>query len=48
MKIENGKIVETTESELFSYYLKREMDDIMSFSDYLERFKSSGSKILED
>jgi hypothetical protein len=39
---------ETTEIELFSYYIKMGMDDIMSFPDYLEKFKLLGCKILED
>ena len=34
MKIENGKIVEATENELFDLYLKRGMDDIMDFNEY--------------
>jgi len=47
MKIENGKIVEATKSELLSYYFEREVDDIMSFPDYLKEFKKLGCKILE-
>ena len=47
MKIENEKIVEITKSELISYYFEREIDDIMSFPDYLEKFKKLGCKILE-
>ena len=37
MKIEKGKIVAATEDELFSLYLKREMDAIMPFAEYKER-----------
>ena len=42
MKIENGKIVEATESELYDYYLTRGWDDVMSFPEYLERMRSVG------
>ena len=46
MKIEDGKIVEATENELFDYYLTRCWDDIMSFPEFLERMKRSGCKVL--
>ena len=42
MKVENGKIIEITEDELYDLWLKREMDDIMSFTDYMRRFKDVG------
>lgn len=42
MKVENGKIVEITEDELFGLYLKRGMDDIMDFNEYTRRMKASG------
>ena len=34
MKIENGKIVEATESELYDYYLTREWFEVYSFPHY--------------
>jgi hypothetical protein len=46
MKIVNGKIVETTEGELFTYYLERDIDDIMSFADYLDAFKRNGCNVI--
>lgn len=46
MKMENGKIIEITEDELFSLYLKRGFDDIMSFPDYVEKFKAAGCCVL--
>lgn len=46
MIVKDGKIVEITESELFSLYLEREMDDIMSFPEYAARFKAAGCKVL--
>lgn len=47
MKIENNKIIEITASELFSLYLKRGMDDIMSFPDYRDNFERVGCTIKE-
>ena len=46
MKVENGKIVEITENELFKLYLDRGMDDIYSFPQYVEMFKKAGCVIL--
>ena len=46
MRTENGKIVEITENELYSLWLKRGMDDIMSFTDYMFRFEELGTKII--
>jgi hypothetical protein len=48
MKIENGKIVEATETELFAYYLKRGMDDIYPFQEYCWRMAGAGVNILND
>ena len=47
MKFKNGKIVEATESELFSHYLKNGWDDIMSFTDYMKRCVENGTIIKE-
>lgn len=47
MKIENNKIIECTESELYSYWLVR-YDDIMSFPEYMERCKALGTVIIND
>ena len=47
MKVENGKIVEITENELFHLYLDRGIDDIYSFSQYVEMFKKAGCVILD-
>ena len=47
MKVENGKIIEATESELFSLYLDREMDDIMDFNDYKYRMQSAGCVVKD-
>ena len=48
MKIENGKIIEITEDELFTLYLERGMDDIMDFNEYVVRMKEAGCVVNED
>ncbi len=48
MKIENGKIIEATESELFEYYLTRDYDDIMTFSDFLWSMRKVGVRLIAD
>ena len=47
MKIENNKFVELTETELFSLYLERGMDDVMDFHEYRNRMEDCGCKIIE-
>lgn len=47
MKVKRGKIIEATRSELFNYYLSRELYDIYSFPDYIELMKKAGTKIIE-
>ena len=46
MKIEDGKIVAATESELFELYLRREMDYIMDFNEYVRLMKSAGCAVV--
>jgi len=48
MKIDGGFISEVTESELYQYYLTREMYEIMSFPDYVREFKQNGCNIIAD
>ena len=48
MKVENGKIVEVTENELFSLYLERGMDDVMDFREYRRRMESAGCRVVND
>lgn len=48
MKIENNKIIEATEDELFSLYLKREMDYIMDFNEYKRQMKKVGCVIISE
>lgn len=47
MKIENGKIVECTDLELYNYWLKR-WSDIYSYPDYKSRVIELGTKVVED
>ena len=46
MEVKNGKIVVIDEDELFELYLKRGMDDIYSFPDYVRRFEQAGTLVL--
>lgn len=46
MKVSDAKIVEITESELFDLWLERGMDDIMSFPEYINCFRSAGCVVL--
>ena len=48
MKIENGNIVEATESELFDLYLKSGIDDLMDFHEYKRLTEKSGCVIVEN
>jgi hypothetical protein len=47
MKVENKKIVEITEAELFSLYLERNMDDIMDFNEYRYRMEKAGCVVKD-
>lgn len=42
MKVEDGKIVEATEKELFGLYLERGMDDVMDFHEYRRQMEHAG------
>ena len=46
MKIVDGKIVEATENELFRLYLEREMDDAISFTEYVVRMQKAGCEVV--
>ena len=47
MTIKNNKIVEATEDELFSYWLKQ-YSTIMDFTTYKRKMISLGVKIIEN
>lgn len=46
MKVEDGKIVEATEDELFQHWLKN-LSEIYPFHAYLYSMKSKGVKIID-
>ena len=48
MKIDGGFITEISESELYGYYLDREMFEIMSFTDYMDSFRRNGCNVIID
>lgn len=47
MKVEDGKIVEATENELFGLYLERGMDDVMDFHEYRRRMEHAGCRVVD-
>lgn len=47
MKIENNKIIEATENELFSLYLKSNWSDFIDFYEYMRRMEKTGVKITD-
>ena len=47
MEVINGKITKATEAELYSYYLTRNWDDVISFPDYLRQIKECGTVVTE-
>ena len=46
MVVENGKIIEMTEDELYCMYLDREMELCMDFKEYKTRMIAAGTKIV--
>ena len=47
MTVKDGKITQATENELFSEYLRRGFDDLLSFNEYKERMVASGVVVVE-
>ena len=47
MKVVDGKIVEATRAEMFDYYITRDFDDVMSFSEFLRRCEENGTKVTD-
>lgn len=47
MRIEKGRIIECTESELFIFWLKR-WSDVFDYYSYKEQCKKNGMKIVKD
>ena len=48
MKIENGKIIEATEYELYCYYLSRDWSDLYSFPTYKRLCEENGTVIVKE
>ena len=48
MKIADGKIAEATRDEMFGYYLTRDWDTVMPFSEFLRRCEENGTKVIND
>ena len=46
MVIENGKIIEMTEDELYCTYLDRDLAMCMDFNEYKTRMMALGTKIV--
>jgi hypothetical protein len=48
LKVENGRIVEATESELRICWLTKGFDDVFSFPDYLEKMQECGVNVIDE
>lgn len=48
MKIENGRYVELTMSELMDLYFDNDWDEVFSIREFKNNFISSGCKIIDD
>lgn len=48
MKIENNKIIEATELELYDFYLTRDWDELYSFPEYKRLCEEQGTKIIKE
>ena len=47
MKVENGKIIEITEQELYSRYIDGEYYMALDFNEYKKKKKKAGTKIVK-
>lgn len=48
MEIKGGKIVKATDIELYEYWLKSGWSDIYSYTEYKNKVKELGTKVVED
>lgn len=48
MEIKRGKIVSATNLELYEYWLKSGWSDIYSYTEYKNKVKELGTKVIED
>ena len=47
MKVENGKIIEITEQELYSRYIDGRYYMALDFHEYKRRMENAGTKIVK-
>lgn len=48
MEIKDGKIVKATNIELYEYWLKSGWSDIYSYTEYKNKVKQLGTKVIEN
>lgn len=48
MEIKDGKIVKATNIELYEYWLTSGWSDIYSYTEYKNKIKELGTKVIED
>ena len=48
MEIKDGKIVSATNIELYEYWLKSGWSDIYSYTEYKNKVKQLGTKVIEN
>ena len=48
MKVENGKITEATEDELFERWLETEYYDFYDFETYLCKMQKAGVRVVDE
>lgn len=48
MEVEHDKIVSATNIELYQYWLKSGWSDIYSYTEYKNKVKELGTKVIED
>ena len=48
MEIKGGKIVKATNIELYKYWLKSGWSDIYSYTEYKNKVRELGTKVIED
>lgn len=48
MEIKGGKIVKATDIELYEYWLTSGWSDVYSYTEYKNKVKELGTKVIED
>lgn len=48
MEVKCGKIIEATDIEPFEYWLESGWCDVYSYTDYKNRVKELGTRVIED